>query len=94
MERINKKKIEYFIKKKGFDELKELYEIIHKKPFYDKQGNRTKEFLDFVLYIATKEEDAEYTFMTGETVFDENGNKRTEYLIFKAEKAHLLYNNK
>ena len=93
LECINQKKIEDYIKKKNFEEVKNAYEKISQKPFYDNQGNKTREFLEYILYNIRKEENAEYFIKTGEPIFNDLGEKNNEYLEFQAQKAHLLFNN-
>lgn len=90
LEHINSRKIKDYIKKHGFETIKEQYERYRQKPFYDEFGEKTGEFLDFILEMSKREEDAEYTFMTGCPIFNENGEHTDEYLEYHAEKTRLM----
>ena len=90
MEQINRKKTDYYIKKNGFTRIKDIYEKNTQQHFYDTNGNKTDDFMDYVNQMALHEEENEYIVITGNPIVNEQGEKNSEYLEFQAEKAHLL----
>lgn len=90
IDQINRKKTEQYIKKTGFTKVKDIYEKNTQETFYDINGNKTDNFIKYVIQMALQEEETEYTVITGNPIVNEQGEKNSEYLEFQAEKAHLL----